>query len=120
MNEETYRYGLGEMFGVSNIKAFEHLSKMIRAHKVVNSEGQDVYVPHLDRLNLPITFIHGAQNRCYLPESTETTYKKLIDRFNPNQYRRHLIPDYGHIDCIFGKSAYKDVYPFILQSLNRY
>ncbi|AJR15893.1 GMC oxidoreductase [Leptospira interrogans serovar Grippotyphosa str. UI 12769] len=120
LNEETYRYGLGEMFGVSNIKAFEHLSKMIRAHKVVNSEGQDVYVPHLDRLNLPITFIHGAQNRCYLPESTETTYKKLIDRFNPNQYRRHVIPDYGHIDCIFGKDAYKDVYPFILQSLNRY
>ncbi|EMF99233.1 alpha/beta hydrolase family protein [Leptospira borgpetersenii str. 200701203] len=120
LNEETYRYGLGEMFGVSNIKAFEHLSKMIRAHKVVNSEGKDVYVPNWDRLNLPITFIHGAENRCYLPESTELTYKKLIDRFDPNQYKRHVIPDYGHIDCIFGKGAHKDVYPLILQSLNLY
>ncbi|EMO64777.1 alpha/beta hydrolase family protein [Leptospira borgpetersenii serovar Pomona str. 200901868] len=120
LNEETYRYGLGEMFGVSNIKAFEHLSKMIRAHKVVNSEGKDVYVPNWDRLNLPITFIHGAENRCYLPESTELTYKKLIDRFDPNQYKRHVIPNYGHIDCIFGKGAHKDVYPLILQSLNLY
>ncbi|WP_078124918.1 alpha/beta fold hydrolase [Leptospira alexanderi] len=120
LNEETYRYGLGEMFGVSNIKAFEHLSKMIRAHKVVNSEGKDVYVPNWDRLNLPITFIHGAENRCYLPESTELTYNKLIDRFDPNQYNRHVIPDYGHIDCIFGKNAHKDVYPLILQSLNLY
>ncbi|AMX59601.1 alpha/beta fold hydrolase [Leptospira borgpetersenii serovar Hardjo-bovis] len=120
LNEETYRCGLGEMFGVSNIKAFEHLSKMIRAHKVVNSEGKDVYVPNWDRLNLPITFIHGAENRCYLPESTELTYKKLIDRFDPNQYKRHVIPNYGHIDCIFGKGAHKDVYPLILQSLNLY
>ncbi|TGK36044.1 alpha/beta fold hydrolase [Leptospira gomenensis] len=120
LNEETYRYGLGEMFGVSNIKAFEHLSNMIRAHKVVNAEKEDVYVPHMDRLNLPITFIHGAENQCYLPESTEQTYQTLINRFNPDQYTRHVIPGYGHIDCIFGKNASKDVYPLILKALNRY
>ncbi|TGK23759.1 alpha/beta fold hydrolase [Leptospira stimsonii] len=120
LNEETYRYGLGEMFGVANIKAFEHLSKMIRAHKVVNAEGGDAYVPHIDRLNLPITFIHGAENQCYLPESTEKTYQTLIDRFNPGQYARHVIPGYGHIDCIFGKNAHKDVYPLILQALKKY
>jgi len=29
-----------------------------------------------------------------------------------------VIPDYGHIDCIFGKNAVKDVYPLILQHLD--
>ncbi|TGM53395.1 alpha/beta fold hydrolase [Leptospira adleri] len=120
LNEETYRYGLGEMFGVANIKAFEHLSKMIRAHKVVTATGADDYVTHMERLNLPITFIHGAENQCYLPESTEQTYQTLIDRFNPSQYARHVIPGYGHIDCIFGKNAHKDVYPLILQALKKY
>lgn len=33
-------------------------------------------------------------------------------------HRRHVIPDYGHIDCIFGKNAVKDVYPLILQQLD--
>ncbi len=27
--------------------------------------------------------------------------------------KRYLIPGYGHIDCIFGKNAAKDVYPII-------
>ena len=28
-----------------------------------------------------------------------------------------VIPGYGHIDCIFGKNAVKDVYPFIVEHL---
>ncbi len=40
---------------------------------------------------------------------------------NPHvPYERHVIPEYGHIDCIFGKNAYIDVYPFILKHLNKY
>jgi len=26
-------------------------------------------------------------------------------------------PDYGHIDCIFGETAARDVYPLILEQL---
>ena len=28
-----------------------------------------------------------------------------------------MIPGYGHIDCIYGKNAAKDVYPFVLEHL---
>jgi cholesterol oxidase len=31
---------------------------------------------------------------------------------DPRLYNRRLVPDYGHIDCIFGKNAAQDVYPF--------
>ncbi|EPG73584.1 GMC oxidoreductase [Leptospira fainei serovar Hurstbridge str. BUT 6] len=120
LNEETYRYGLREMFGVGNIKAFEHLSKMVRAKHVVDDKGNDTYIPSFERLNLPITILHGALNECYLPESTEKTYSRLVDTFGPEKYQRHLIPGYGHIDCIFGKNAYKDVFPIIVKSLDAY
>ena len=33
-------------------------------------------------------------------------------------YRRHVIPGYGHIDCIYGKDAVRDVYPLILAHLD--
>lgn len=76
---------------------------------------------HFDRLALPITFIHGAENETFLPKSTELTYNALREANDPDGgkklYKRHVISNYGHIDCIFGKNAADDVYPLILDHL---
>ena len=32
---------------------------------------------------------------------------------------RRVIPDYGHIDCIFGKNAAVEVYPHVLAHLDK-
>ena len=59
-------------------RRFEHLAADgARQARSVDADGSDVYLPHLDRLAMPIRFIHGAENRCYLPESTERTYDLL-------------------------------------------
>ena len=58
---------------------------------------------HLDRLALPICFIHGAENQCFLPVSTELTYNALRAANGNSLYSRHVIPGYGHIDCIYGE-----------------
>jgi cholesterol oxidase len=105
------------MFGVANMKAFMHLARLANTGHLVDFDGGNVYMPHLDRLAIPITFIHGEQNECFLPESTELTVKELASANGSNLYNRHVIPGYGHIDCIFGKNAAKDVYPFILEHL---
>ena len=39
--------------------------------------GEEAYLPHLDRLAIPITFSHGERNECFLPASTEKTYELL-------------------------------------------
>jgi cholesterol oxidase len=108
---------LHEMFGVSNISAFKHLARMVRKGKVVTADGKDAYVPHLDRLAVPITFIHGAENACYKPESTELTHKLLAKRNGRHLYERYVVQNYGHIDCIFGKNAARDVFPLMLKHL---
>ncbi|MGH3910086.1 MAG: hypothetical protein ACRDRM_04575, partial [Pseudonocardiaceae bacterium] len=108
---------LHEMFGIAGIDALEHLALMVRAGELRTASGQDVYLPHLERLAVPITFIHGAENGCFLPESTEQTLQILQERNGSQLYRRHVIPGYGHIDCIFGKHASRDVYPLILEHL---
>jgi cholesterol oxidase len=108
---------LHEMFGVANMRSFDHLARMVRAGKVVSFDGDDAYLPHLDRMAIPITFIHGAENQCFLPHSTELTYEALRQRNGAGLYQRHLIANYGHIDCIFGKNASRDVYPLILRQL---
>ncbi len=118
LSDETHD-ALDELFGSSNMTAFKQLNLIARKRHVVAADGSEAYLPHLDRLQLPITFIHGAENACYLPLSTEITYDYLTQNFGPERYRRHVIPDYGHIDCIIGRNAEADVYPFILEHLER-
>lgn len=115
---DTLHSNLQELFGVHDTKLFSQLSAMVRAGHVVNENAENVYLPNLEGMDLPIGFIHGAENRCYLPVSTEKTFKLLTDRFGAQQYERHVIPGYGHLDCIFGKDAAADVYPVIVRYLD--
>ena len=110
---------LHELFGEANITTLKHLSEICRNKSPVSADGEDIYMPHIDRLNLPICFISGSMNECYLPESTEITYKMLGQKYGADQYSRHVIDGYGHIDCIFGRDACKDVYPVMLEHLDK-
>ena len=120
LNAATMQSGLPEMFGAANIDAFKHLARIAREQKIVTSEGEDLYLPNIAQLAIPICFIHGAENACFVPESTELTMERLASANGPDLYERHLIPDYGHIDCIFGKDAVIDVYPHILRHLEKH
>lgn len=117
LNDATHD-ALGEMFGEATMTAFEGLTAMVRAKQIVNAQGNDVYLPHLERMAIPMRFFHGAENACYLPESTARTFEALRQRNDPSLYSRIVIPRYGHIDCIFGKNAAHDVYPHIAEHLD--
>lgn len=116
LSPETHS-ALHELFGVVNLTAMSQLSKIATKRHLVNVRGEDTYLPHIERLAIPIAFIHGADNICVLPKSTEITLDRVTKVNNPDLYIRHLIPDYGHVDCIIGKNAVQDVYPFILDHL---
>ncbi|MEX2446352.1 MAG: hypothetical protein WD734_03345 [Dehalococcoidia bacterium] len=110
---------LHELFGIANLALLSQLGKMTRAGHVVDEHGRDAYLPHLDRLNLPIAFLHGSDNQCVLPRSTRVTYDLLSQRFGAQQYARHEIEGYGHVDCMIGEHADRDVFPLVLEHLAR-
>ncbi|MFN2606634.1 MAG: alpha/beta fold hydrolase [Acidimicrobiales bacterium] len=116
LNEATH-VALHEMFGVSNVDALAHLALMVRKGGLRDAKGRDVYLPHLDRLAIPMTFIHGAENACFLPESTAKTMQALRAANRPDLYQRYVVSNYGHIDCIFGKNASRDIFPLMLKHL---
>jgi cholesterol oxidase len=125
LNAATHA-ALGEMFGVANVRAFRHLAKMIRHRQVVGFDGGDVYLPddpvrrasNLAHFRFPIRFVHGARNECFLPESTERTLAELRQANAGVPYDRIAIEGYGHIDCIFGKDAARDVFPHLAAHLD--
>lgn len=116
--DEQLHANLQELFGIHDVELFNQLAAMVRAGHVVDANGDDVYMPNIDGMKLPIAFIHGTENLCYLPTSTEMTYDLLVERFGADNYERHLIEGYGHIDCVFGKRAALDVFPTIVRHLD--
>lgn len=116
LNRATHE-SLHEMFGVANIASLQHLALLVRRRHLVDARGEEVYMPHLERLAIPIRFIHGSENACFRPVSTQRTYDELRSRNGRQLYSRFEIPNYGHIDCIFGHNAVHDVYPKILEHL---
>ncbi len=119
LNEATHDAQV-EMFQIANLKTYEQLAKMVRSKKLLDSNGQDVYMPNFNKLNMPITFIHGEKNEVFVPESTLITFNKLVALYGPDKYNRIVINNYGHNDCMYGKNALTDVYPFILNHLEQF
>jgi len=119
LNEPTHE-AIADVFGISNMTFFEHVSRMIRTGHVVDREGREAYLEHLDRLRLPITFLHGEHNRMFLPRSTEATYGLLRAVNGPQLYTRHVIPGYAHLDCWLGQHAEHDVFPLAMKALDEY
>ena len=91
---------------------------MVREGHAVRATGES-WLRDLDRLALPITFLHGGDNACFLPESTQATMAALAEANGPDLYRHTVIPDYGDMDCLIGKDAARDVFPLILEHLER-
>lgn len=63
-------------------------------------------------------FLLGEKNSCYLPNSTKTTYNLVKEAHPSQQYSWTQIPNYGHLDCMYGRDAVYDVYPHILKALD--
>ena len=110
---------LHETFGVANIEAFEHLALLVRKGYAVGADGSEKYLPNAKNMALPIRFIHGAENATFLAEGTAKTVEFLSEKNGQGWYDRIVIPNYGHIDCIFGKNAAADVFPYIVEHLNK-
>jgi choline dehydrogenase-like flavoprotein len=119
LNDATHE-ALHEMFGVANLKTFKHITTILQAGHAVTADGKEEYLPNVERLRMPIALLHGANNRLFLPEGSKATYEFLCEKNGPDHYVRHVIPGYAHMDCFIGKNASRDVYPIVLQELDKH
>ena len=77
-------------------------------------------MPHLDRLKIPLTFLHGARNKLFLPEGSSHSLDVLSAANGPENYKRIEFPTYAHMDLFIGRDAAKDVFPLIANELDAF
>ena len=111
---------LHEVFGVANLTTFKQISTILNKGHAVSAAGQEAYLPQADRLRIPIAFIHGENNRLFLPKGSEDTFRLLCNVNGPEYYVRHVIRDYAHMDCFIGQDADRDVFPVVRAELDKH
>lgn len=120
LNDVTHD-AIPEMFGIGNMKSFEHLTGMIRAGRLVDFHGRDVYLPNTPRITTPIALLQGDENRIFIEEGGNHTYEFLKANLpDPGLVTMYHVPGYKHLDCFIGEDADWDVFPLIELELDRY
>jgi pimeloyl-ACP methyl ester carboxylesterase len=119
LNEETHQ-SIHEIFGRGAMPAFSHISTIVAKERVVDEHGDDVYLPNVGNAAIPLMFLHGENNNFFLPEGTEKTYDFLKSHNGDDLYSRRVVPGYAHMDCFIGKDAARDVFPLLVDELDRF
>ena len=126
LNEATHRQ-INRFFGGVNMTLLHLLMRQGKMGHVMSNDGVALTTKkNVERLRgLPILLFVGADNQVLTPESTERTYSVLCDTFGSSdaqgkmQYKRRVVPGYGHLDCWMGRYAWRDVYPFVREEVDK-
>lgn len=130
LNEATHRQ-IDRFFGGVNMTLLHLLMLMgSQGHVMSNAPLCEVLTTpgNVQRLRgIPFLLFVGGDNAVLSPMATEKTYEILCDTLGSVSgagqegvaYRRRVVPGYGHLDCWMGRNAWKDVYPFVRQEVDR-
>jgi hypothetical protein len=122
LNEHTHRH-IDRFFGGVNMRLLNLLMKMgFDGHVMTNAPRYERLTTDdsIQRLKgIPILLWVGRDNAVLSPEATERTYETLCNTFEDGEYKRKVVPGYGHLDGWMGRNAWKDVYPFVREEVDR-
>jgi hypothetical protein len=104
---------MGEIVPECLTAFLKDVARGVRSGSVLAQED----LQHFDRLQLPITFVSGSENRMFIPESTARTFNLLCEKNGPTYYKRKVYPGFGHLDSFVGDGARTEIWPDIAEAL---
>ncbi len=121
LNDATHQW-LSNEFAQVPITFFEQIVKSIHAGHLVPVENRTElpksFVAQAPMTDARFAFFAGLNNRCFLAQSQVTTFE-FFDSHRKNYHTYRPIPNYGHLDIFMGKDAARDVFPFMLEELQK-
>jgi pimeloyl-ACP methyl ester carboxylesterase len=121
LSAETHEW-LKREFSYVPLRFHAQMARCVAKGNLVAAEALDDlprdFAAEPPRTRARFAFIAGEQNRCFLPESQERSYR-YFNRLKPSFHSLHVFPSYGHLDIFMGNDAARDVFPVILEELGR-
>ena len=121
LNDETHEWLKGEFAHVP-ISFFRQMARCVEEGHLVSVERlgglPESFVAEPPQTDARFAFFAGEKNHCFLPESQKKTFD-FLDSLDKNHHSLHLLRNYGHLDVFMGRNAHRDVFPLILNELER-
>ena len=121
LNDDTHEW-LKDEFAHVPITFFRQMARCVEEGHLVSVEGIDglpeSFVADSPQTDARFAFLAGEKNHCFLPESQRKTFD-FLDSFDRNRHSFHVLKNYSHLDVFMGRNAHRDVFPLILQELER-
>jgi hypothetical protein len=121
LNDDTHEW-IKQEFAQVPLTFFEQMVQCIHAGHLVSVDGRSElpkdFVAQSPRTDSRFAFFAGMNNLCFLAESQQRTFE-FFDKQRPGYHTFRPIPNYGHLDIFIGKEAARDVFPLILEELER-
>jgi alpha/beta hydrolase family protein len=121
LDDATHDWVRGE-FAEVPFTFFAQMDRSIRAGHLVPVSAlpglPESYVAEAPRTDARFVFLAGEDNHCFLPESQSRSHA-FFARHRPGRDTLHRIRGYGHLDVVFGRDAWRDTHPLILEELAR-
>jgi hypothetical protein len=121
LNDETHEW-LKDEFAHVPITFFRQMARCVEEGHLVSVDRlgalPESFVAEPPRTDARFAFLAGEKNHCFLPESQKKTFDYL-DSIDTNHHSFHLLRGYGHLDVFMGRNAHRDVFPLIMNELER-
>lgn len=121
LNDATHEWLTGE-FAEVPLTFFKQMRRCIEAGRLVAVDGRPELPADLaagpPRTEARFAFLAGERNTCFLAESQERSFE-WFEGHAPGRHALHMLPGYSHLDVFMGKDAARDVFPTILDELDR-
>jgi len=126
LDDVTHRRG-GDLYGGVAVHYYRHVMKMVfsdsTAVKYAPEDPKykslpDNYMDYAKDINTPVLFMTGEQNHVFT-DSNIVCYERL-QKIVPGRHELHVFPNYGHQDVFMGKNCHVDIFPRLVQFLEKH
>lgn len=121
LNPATHDW-IRQEFAKVPLTFFEQMFRCVEAGHLVSVDGlpglPSDFLEQKPQTDARFVFIAGEQNRCFLAQGQQETFD-YFNRLQPGRHALHILPGYGHLDVFIGKDASTQVFPLILEELDK-
>ena len=78
----------------------------------------DHRIDYAAEIETPVLFMTGEENYVFT-DSNIVCYERL-QKITPGRHELHVYPNYGHQDPFMGKNVHVDIFPRLLEFLNKH
>lgn len=125
MDPVTHRRG-GDLYGATSMNYYRHVLKMVKAgHAVKYDPGDprlvrlpDDYFRYVEEIQTPVLFMTGENNKVFA--NSNIVCHERMERIVPGRHELHVFPGYGHQDPFMGKDVARDIFPRLVEFIEKH